>query len=383
MVPVSASVDYVLYGVSSSGDALSILDPATGVSTLVGPLDPDPNIFITPIAMAIRSCNGGIYVWNNSNRGEEPNSTVPDGRLLTVDPCTGLGTAVNAGLESQGQLMALAFHPDDRLFGTDSRLVEIDPATGEVMEIGNIGVRIGGADFHPVTGVLYGAELGGTNRFGTIDIETAAFTEIDTLALGQSIIGTIAFDPTGNTLYGTAKYSGGELFEIDVATAAVSNIIPVTGTTPQGMGFAPVCGQGGGDCGDPEVAEMTLVIKPGGCPNPLNPRSKGVLPMALLGSDGMDIDDIDVSSIEINGVSPLRSNHEDVAGPAGETTEDCECAEGYEDGITDLTLKFSTQAIVATLGPLSRGDVIELTLTGMLSDGTTFEASECMLIVGK
>jgi hypothetical protein len=380
--PVSPSTDYVLYGVSSGGDALSILDPITGVTTLIGPLDPDLNIFVTPIAMAIRSCNGAIYVWNNSNKGDG-GASVSDGRLLTVDRCTGLGTAVNTEIGSQGQLAALAFHPDGRLFGTDSRLVEIDLTSGEVTEVGRIGVRVGGADFHPVTGVLYGAELGSSMRFGTINIETGTFTEIDTLDLGQSIIGSLAFDPSDNKLYGTAQYDSGELFEIDIETAAVSNIVPITGVTPQGMGFSHMCGEEGGDCGDPEETEMTLVIKPGGCPNPLNPKSKGVLPMALLGSEGLDIDDIDVSSIEINGVSPLRSNHADVGGPAGETMEDCECAEGDEDGILDLTLKFSTQAIVATLGTLSRGDVVELTLTGMLSDGTTFEASECMVIVGK
>jgi hypothetical protein len=381
--PVSPATDYVLYGVSSLGDALSILDPETGVSTLIGPLDPDPKIFVTPIAMAVRSCDGGIFVWNNSNAGDEPNTSVPDGRLLTVDPCTGLGTAVDAGLDSQGQLSALAFHPDGRLFGTDANLVEIDPTSGVVTPVGSLGLRIAGADFHPVTGVLYGAELGNNRRFGTINTETGEFTEIGTLDGVEGVIGAIAFDLSGNKLYGTAMYEDGVLFEIDLGTAAVSNIITVTGVTPQGMGFAPVCGQGGGDCGDPQVTELTLVIKPGGCPNPLNPKSKGVTPMALLGSDGMDIDNIDVSSIEINGVSPIRSNRDDVGGPAREAAEDCECAEGDYDGIFDLTLKFSTQEIVATLGAVSRGDVVELTLTGTLNDGTAFEASECVVIVGK
>lgn len=380
--PVSPSGEYLLYGVSSLGDALSILDPQTGETALIGPLDPDPKIFVTPVAMAVRSCDGAIFVWNNSNEGEEPNSAVPDGRLLTVDPCTGLGTPVNAGLEPQGQLAALACHPDGRIFGMGSSLSEIDPISGEVTPIGAIGIMIAGADFHPVTGVLYGAELSGSKRFGTINIETGEFTEIGTLDGTLNVIGSLAFDPSGDKLYGTAFYDTGELFEIDPATAAVSNIVPITGDVPQGMGFAPVCGEGGGDCGQ-QPTELTLVIKPGGCPNPLNPTSKGVLPMAILGGEGTDIDDIDLASIEINGVSPLRSNHEDVGGPAGETAENCECVEGACDGILDLTLKFSTPEIVATLGPVSRGDIIELRLTGALHDGSTFEASECVVIVGK
>jgi len=383
IAPVAPATSYALFGVNSADDGLSILDPETGVSTLIGPLNPDPKIYVTPIAMAVRSCDGAIFVWNNSNAGDEPNSSVLDGRLLTVERCTGLATPVNPSLESQGALAGLAFHPDGRLFGTDSRLVEIDPSTGVATLVGNIGVRIAGADFHPVSGVLYGAELGGDHRFGTIDIDTGTFTLIGNLDVGQDIIGSIAFDPSGNTLYGTSMYEEGRLFEIDIETGEISNIVAVTGTIPQGMGFAPVCGEDGGDCGQPEVVELTLVIKPGGCPNPLNPKSRGLLPMALLGDNETDIADIDVSTIQIGGVSPVRSGHEDVGGPAAEAVEDCGCAEGDYDGIADLTLKFSTQAIVGVIGPVSRGDVVPLTLTGTMLDGTPFEASACVVIVGK
>jgi hypothetical protein len=380
--PVSPATTYVLYGTSSGGDALFTLDPETGETTLIGPLDPDPDIFVTPVAMAVRACDGGIFIWNNSN-GTGGNTTVLDGRLLTADPCTGLGTAVDPDLPHQGQISALAFHPAGRLFGTDSQLFEVDPLTGEVTTVGPIGARIGGADCHPVTGVLYGAELSSPYRFGTIDLETGALTEIGRLDIEQGVIGALAFDPSGNTLYGTSMYTDGQLFEIDIETGEISNIVPIVGTTPQGMGFAPVCGEGGGDCGLPTVVNPTLVIKPGGCPNPLNPKSRGVLPMALLGADDFDINDIDVSTLEINGVSPLRSNHEDVGGPVDREVEECECAEGDYDGIMDLTLKFSTPAIVATLGSLSRGDVVELTLTGTMLDGTSLESSECVVIVGK
>jgi hypothetical protein len=379
----SSTADYVLYGVSSGGDALSAIDLVTGVSTLIGPLDPTPGVYATPIAMAVRACDGEIFVWNNSSAGDEPNDFFANGRLLTVESCTGQATPVDSLLAPQGQMSAMAFHPDGRLFGLDAALYAIDPATGVATSIGATGTRIGGADFHPVTGVLYAAELGGARRLGTIDITTGAFTEIDTLHLDQDIMGTIAFDPSDNTLYGASMFENGRLFQIDPATAAVSNFVLVTGITPQGMGWAPACGEEGGDCNELEAPEITLVIKPGGCPNPLNPRSQGVTPMALLGSDGMSVEDIDVSSLEINGVSPLRSSYEDVGGPVGEPAEDCECAEGDYDDIMDLTLKFSTQALIATLGEVSRGDVVELTLTGMLGDGTSFETSECMVIVGR
>ena len=43
----------VLYGVNASDDGLSVIDPTTGVVTFLGSLDPDPNLLVTPVAMAV------------------------------------------------------------------------------------------------------------------------------------------------------------------------------------------------------------------------------------------------------------------------------------------------------------------------------------------
>jgi hypothetical protein len=48
----------------------------------------------------------------------------------------------------------------------------------------------------------------------------------------------------------------------------------------------------------------------------------------------------------------------------------------------DLTLKFQKSEIIAVLGAVGSGDVIPLTLTGQLNDGTPFEAVDCVTIVG-
>jgi hypothetical protein len=51
------------------------------------------------------------------------------------------------------------------------------------------------------------------------------------------------------------------------------------------------------------------------------------------------------------------------------------------DGSEDLTLKFDTQAIVATLESVENGNEIPLVLTGMLQDGTTeIQGSDCVVI---
>lgn len=278
------------------------------------------------------------------------------------------------------------------------------------------------------------------------------------------------------------------------------------------------------------VITVSFDVRPASCPNPLNPKSRGVLPVAILGTAEFDVLDIDTSSILLSGVSPLRSHISDVAtapipapqipnlevvtftGPAtgslggvvgssitlriantgtadvttgfpvgfyvssdpvitradrlliggrefvpsiaagteravplfggasiapdspvgdvylgvivdefdsiaeGDETDntahsairidpqatyptellvdmqistaavtppdECECnAEGADD-FDDLTLKFRTQELVTALGSLTRGDMVELTITGQLLDGNEFTGVDCVLIVG-
>jgi hypothetical protein len=93
---------------------------------------------------------------------------------------------------------------------------------------------------------------------------------------------------------------------------------------------------------------MELDIKPAGCPNPLNVKlfdwyldsspKPPVFPTAILGSETVDVYDIDVSTILLEGVPPLRHAYEDVATPDGRV--DCACNDFDGDGYMDLTLKF-------------------------------------------
>ena len=132
------------------------------------------------------------------------------------------------------------------------------------------------------------------------------------------------------------------------------------------------------------VRETTIIafdIKPGSCPNPINPKSRGRLPVAILGTPNFDVLDIDVTSLLLEGVSPLKSSVKDVTAPFD--GDECECAENEPDGYDDLTLKFSTQEVVAALGHVASGDQKALTISGILLDGTPFEASDCVIIVGK
>ena len=132
----------------------------------------------------------------------------------------------------------------------------------------------------------------------------------------------------------------------------------------------------------PVPSTISIDIKPQSCPNPLNVKSKGVLPVAILGTADLYVTDIDITSLRLNGVAPVRSAFEDVTTPTG--TDPCDCLELSGDGSEDLTLKFDTQAIVAALGDVQNGEEILLMLTGMLQDGTTeIQGSDCVVIKGK
>ena len=224
----------VLFGVNASDDGLSKIDPASGVVTFINRLDPVTTVFTTPVAMAVRPSTHAIYVWNNSD-------LVSTGELLTVDVCTGLGTKVSPATPPQGDLQALAFAPNGALYGLDTDLWAVNPVTGVKTLIGSLGQRrVGGADF--IGGKLYAFTFG--DSLATVDTSTAALTLIGPLSVVVGTPGSIVFNPSTGKLLGSAfgGTSGNILFDIDPATAAVSNIRSLTGGfAPQGLGFAPPC----------------------------------------------------------------------------------------------------------------------------------------------
>ena len=134
---------------------------------------------------------------------------------------------------------------------------------------------------------------------------------------------------------------------------------------------------------------VSVDIKPGSWPNPLNRKSKGVLPVAICGTPEFDVSTIDPASIRLiiegveDGVAPLRWSYEDVATLF---VGDPFCGHDLNgDGIMDLTLKFSTQELVILLGldVFEKGPII-IILTGNLKEefgGTPILGQDYMIIV--
>jgi internalin A len=134
----------------------------------------------------------------------------------------------------------------------------------------------------------------------------------------------------------------------------------------------------------PEYCDPYIVsvdIKPAACPNPLSVYSYGILQVAILGTEEFDVNEIDVVSVRLNDVAPIRHNYEDVSTPVLDAN-DCNCTAEGADGYLDVILKFETEDITNTLPDVNNGDVVELPITGVLTDATPIEGSDCIVIQG-
>jgi hypothetical protein len=143
---------------------------------------------------------------------------------------------------------------------------------------------------------------------------------------------------------------------------------------------------------------VSIDVEPGSCPNPLNVKDKGVLPVAVLGSEDFDITTIAPATIRLfragveGEVAPLRWSYKDVAAPFKGELCGCHAKHGdghtchakHGDGHTDLTLKFDTRALVSALKLReAKGRTLALTLTGYLKKkfgGTPIKGQDCIWI---
>ena len=114
-----------------------------------------------------------------------------------------------------------------------------------------------------------------------------------------------------------------------------------------------------GQCG---AAAVTVDVKPGSFPNVINPRSRGVIPVAILTTAGFDATRIDPETLAF--------------GPAGAEAVHAVFKDVNHDGQTDLLLHFRTQDTGLTCASTSAK------LTGSTVDGLSFEGTDSIRTVG-
>ena len=112
------------------------------------------------------------------------------------------------------------------------------------------------------------------------------------------------------------------------------------------------------------VIAVGLDIKPHGYPNSVNPRSRGVIPVAILGSDTFDVADVDVTTLAFGpsgaSIAHMHGHLQDV----------------NFDGITDLVAHYRTRETGIACGDESA------TLTGETLGGQPFEGTDSIQTVG-
>ena len=159
-------------------------------------------------------------------------------------------------------------------------------------------------------------------------------------------------------------------------------------------------------------------IKPGSCPNPFNGKSKGSVPVAIIGTAGFDVTVIEPDSITLTTPSGdvvwAREEYEikDSTEPdSGDPNECFDCFDADDpsnfncdlwdaltdpnyppvpgtdgildsycgDGYPDLVVKFDTRALAEAIGRVPRDTCVKLTLDGLTYDGVPIVGSDSVL----
>ena len=112
------------------------------------------------------------------------------------------------------------------------------------------------------------------------------------------------------------------------------------------------------------VESVEIDIKPGSDPNAVNPTAKGILPVAILGSDIFDVADVDATTLAfgLGEAAPLHSS--------GGHAEDVN-----DDGYTDWVSHYRIEEVAVAVGDT------ELCLTGETLDGVFFEGCDAIVTV--
>jgi hypothetical protein len=325
--------------------------------------------------------DGNLYLIANSGIVDE---------IISFDGETGeyLGPVVNSIVS-----------PTEFVFGEDgllyvsvsaqnpipSSIQRFDVATGQRVDVfvpsGSGGLLVPRSLAFGSDGNLYAG--GSTKQILRFNGETGAFLDVfaDLSGLG---------DPTYNGLSGVVFGPDGSLYS-DVHYLGQGGVVRYTGDGGEYLDLFIAPGLGGlsnlrgkdmlfvdsgcarysdggvrNRCFTPETLTVEIDIKPGSDPNCFNVNGHGVIPVAVLGGDSLDVIDVDISTLSFGGLAVrMRGNK----GPI------CGYEDSNDDGIQDLVCQFEDDPSAWNVGSGSA------TLSGELLDGSPFEGSDSICVV--
>jgi len=106
------------------------------------------------------------------------------------------------------------------------------------------------------------------------------------------------------------------------------------------------------------ILEVNIDIKPGSDPNSVKPKDRGLVPVAILGSETFDVQDINVSTV--------------LFGPGGAMAVHMEIEDVNDDGLEDIVLQFPKKDT-----GIKKGDDMAC-ITGETIDGLPFEGCDAV-----
>jgi|Deesub1362A_J573_1020465.scaffolds.fasta_scaffold15234_2 hypothetical protein len=370
------AIPQFLFAHDNDNHTIVKIDTLTGLATVVGPTN-----FLSwasGIAVSRGPVPGpdGIVFPSGTLFGLFRDNLLGKDFVVVIDTTTGEAIKV---VQTERLIVdrGIAFGPDGVtlfLMEGNGYLSIIDTVTGSVTPVGYTGFSDDALEFDPDSGVFFAIPK---NTLITIDPLDASATVVGNIGgLGNLDACTIVRSPEGTWF--TINRRTKELVTIDITTGTVSSVIGKLGPNVSknicATGFAPE---------RPFTVKVSIDIKPQSCPNPLNTNSHGVLPVAILGDENLDVTFIDPDSIQLEGVAPIRNSIEDVSVPIMDKRYECDCITGGQDGFDDMVFKFDVQEIMDALGDITDGEELVLTLTGNLLDGTSIIGEDCVIVISK
>lgn len=338
-----------LLGTDANGGNLLDISTGAGTAVVIGNMGvgPAPSLATDPTTGVVYVAAGGgnpvLHTVNPANA-----ATAPVGN-------TGLGFAAVGGMDfdAAGTLYAAVNIAGDGGTGSD-HLATLNILTGQATIIGPFGACVGVPPI-PVNGTgsctiegIEGIAFDGAGNLWGVHTRRGSAGAPGLYSInpgtGAAAFATAILDGGGNppsgglssiqfacdgTLFGGSARGfgaadGGFLVTVNPANGLFSSVGAVSATGGSSLGGLafddPVC-----------VIDIDIDIKPGSDPNSINPKSMGVVPVAILGSDTFDVTTVDVTTLAFGPAGAAPRHDLTDASVYADHLQDVN-----DDGFTDL-----------------------------------------------